>query len=207
MREVVRRRYTRVLEEGTGLPDLIVIDGGKGQLSSAVEVLTELGLATQPVIGLAKRLEEVFVPGESLPMNIPKTSPGLALLQRVRDEAHRFAITFHRARRTKATLQTELEEIDGVGPARAKSLLEKLGSVRAVQNASVEAIAEVIGWAAAKGVWGYFHEEDEGKSEGEGEGGVEGKTEGEGEGEEKTEGEDENESEGEQEIGNERQGG
>jgi excinuclease ABC subunit C len=195
MREVVRRRYTRVLEEGTGMPDLIVIDGGKGQLSSAVEVLTELGLATQPVIGLAKRLEEVFVPGESLPMNIPKTSPGLALLQRVRDEAHRFAITFHRARRTKATLQTELEEIDGVGPARAKGLLEKLGSVRAVQNASVEAIAEVIGWAAAKGVWGYFHEEEEGRSEGEGEVEGEGRTEGEGEG--KTEGEGEGRTEGE----------
>ncbi|MBL0177051.1 MAG: excinuclease ABC subunit C [Ignavibacteria bacterium] len=158
MREVVKRRYTRVLEAGLVLPDLIVIDGGKGQLSSAVEVLTELGLTAQPVIGLAKRLEEVFVPGESLPMNIPKTSPGLALLQRIRDEAHRFAITFHRARRSKATLQTELEEIDGVGPKRAKDLLEKLGSVRAVQGATVEAIADVIGWAAGKAVWEYFHD-------------------------------------------------
>lgn len=160
MREVVRRRYVRVLGEQTTLPDLIVIDGGKGQLSSAVEVLHSLGLHTQPVIGLAKRLEEVFVPGESLPLNIAKTSPGLKLLQRVRDEAHRFAIEYHRARRTKATLQTELEDIEGVGSKRAATLLEILGSVKAVQNATAEHIAEVIGWSAAKNVYAYFHPED-----------------------------------------------
>ena len=160
MREVVRRRYTRVIAENLGMPDLIVIDGGKGQLSSAVEVLRELGLGRQAVIGLAKRLEEVFVPDESIAMNIAKTSPGLALLQRIRDEAHRFAVTFHRARRSKATLQSQLEEIDGVGNKRAAELLEKLGSVRSVENAALEEIASVIGWSAAKNVHSYFHADD-----------------------------------------------
>jgi len=156
MREVVERRYTRLLEEEQPLPDLIVIDGGKGQLSSAVEVLQELGLHQQPIIGLAKRLEEVFVPGESLPMNLPKTSPGLKLLQRIRDEAHRFAITYHRERRDKATLQTELEEIDGVGPKRAQALLTAFGSVRAVEQASSEQLAEHVGWSLARQIGEYF---------------------------------------------------
>ncbi len=160
MREVVYRRYSRLLEEGQPLPDLIVIDGGKGQLSSAVEMLKELGLESQPVIGLAKRLEEVFVPGESLPMNIAKTSAGLKLLQRIRDEAHRFAITYHRERRSKSTLQTELEAIDGVGPKRAQTLLTEFGSVRAVQEADVETLAAHVGWSAAKNVHQYFHSQD-----------------------------------------------
>lgn len=160
MREVVHRRYSRLLEEGQPLPDLIVIDGGKGQLSSAVEMLHELGLDTQPVIGLAKRLEEVFVPGESLPLNIAKTSAGLRLLQRIRDEAHRFAITFHRERRSKSTLQTELEAVDGVGPKRAQTLLTVFGSVRAVQEAGLEALAEHVGWSAAKNVFEYFHSDE-----------------------------------------------
>jgi excinuclease ABC subunit C len=160
MREVVHRRYSRLLEEGQPLPDLIVIDGGKGQLSSAVEMLRELGLESQPVIGLAKRLEEVFVPGESLPLNIAKTSAGLRLLQRIRDEAHRFAITFHRERRSKSTLQTELEAVDGVGPKRAQTLLTVFGSVRAVQDAGLEALAEHVGWSAAKNVHAYFHSDE-----------------------------------------------
>ncbi len=160
MREVVRRRYERTISEGTPLPDLIVVDGGKGQLSSAVEVLHDLQLSAIPIIGLAKRLEEVFVPGESLPMNIAKTSPGLHLLQRIRDEAHRFAITFHRSKRDKATLQTELEQIEGVGPKRANVLLTAFGSVRGVQEAGQEQIAEHVGWAAAKRVWSYFHDDD-----------------------------------------------
>jgi len=159
MREVVTRRYSRLLEEGTSLPDLIMIDGGKGQLSSAVEALEALDIRNHPIIGLAKRLEEVFVPGESLPLNIPKTSSSIRLLQRVRDEAHRFAITFHRERRNKATLQTELEEIEGIGPKRAHDLLEKLGSVKAVRTASEEQLAEVVGWSAAKHVHAYFHDD------------------------------------------------
>jgi len=156
MREVIGRRYRRLIEEQSALPDLIIVDGGKGQLSSAVEVLTELGLSTQPVIGLAKRLEEVFLPGESLPQNIPKTSSGLKLLQRVRDEAHRFAITFHRSLRDKRTLRTELEEIEGIGPKRAQELLDKLGSVRAIKNAPAEEIASVVGWSAAQKVREFF---------------------------------------------------
>jgi excinuclease ABC subunit C len=160
MREVVERRYSRLLEEGHAMPDLIVIDGGKGQLSSAVTVLRELGLETQPVIGLAKRLEEVFLPGESLPMNIAKTSAGLKLLQRIRDEAHRFAVTFHRERRNKSTLQTELEEIDGVGPKRAQTLLTAFGSVRGVQDVDVDSLASHIGWSAAKNVFSHFHTAD-----------------------------------------------
>ncbi|MFA6235009.1 MAG: excinuclease ABC subunit UvrC [Bacteroidota bacterium] len=157
MREVVQRRYARVLEEGQPMPDLIVVDGGKGQLSSAVSVLREMGLEQQPIIGLAKRLEEVFVPGESLPMNIAKTSAGLKLLQRIRDEAHRFAITYHRDKRSKSTLQTELEQIDGVGPKRAQALLTALGSVRGVQEADIETLASHIGWSAAKNVYNHFH--------------------------------------------------
>ena len=164
MREVVERRYRRLLEEEQPLPDLIVIDGGKGQLSSAVDVLQELGLDQQPVIGLAKRLEEVFVPGESLPMNLPKTSPGLKLLQRIRDEAHRFAITYHRERRDKATLQTELEEIDGVGPKRAQTLLTAFGSVRAVAQAGPEQLAEHVGWSLARQISEYFHSGPQRKS-------------------------------------------
>jgi excinuclease ABC subunit C len=157
MREVIRRRYQRVLDEELPLPDLIVVDGGKGQLSSAVSVLRELGLSKQPVIGLAKRLEEVFVPDESLPLTVPKTSAGLKLLQRIRDEAHRFAVTYHRDRRDKTTLKTELEEIDGVGPKRAKSLLSAFGSVRGVQSAGQEELAAQIGWSAAKNVYSHFH--------------------------------------------------
>jgi excinuclease ABC subunit C len=159
MREVVRRRYSRLQGEGTPLPDLIVVDGGKGQLSSAVEALWQLKIENQLIIGLAKRLEEVFVPGESLPLTIPKTSSGIHLLQRIRDEAHRFAITFHREKRSKATLQTELEQIEGIGPKRAMDMLEKLGSVKAVREADDKELAEIIGWTAAKSVYAYFHEE------------------------------------------------
>ncbi|MBI4474774.1 MAG: hypothetical protein HY646_19030, partial [Acidobacteria bacterium] len=121
VREVVERRYTRMLDEQARPPDLIVIDGGKGQLSSAIEVLARLGLNEVPIIGLAKRLEEVFVPGVAEAQSIPKTSSGLRLLQQIRDEAHRFAITYHRTMRKKRTLQTELDLIQGIGKVRAKA--------------------------------------------------------------------------------------
>ena len=101
MREVINRKYTRVVESGDSRPDLIIVDGGKGQLSSAVDVLNNLGIKQINIIGLAKRLEEVFFPGKHEPESIPKTSSGLKLLQKMRDEAHRFAITFHRSRRSK----------------------------------------------------------------------------------------------------------
>ncbi len=156
MREIVERRYTRVLEEQGELPDLIVVDGGKGQLSSAVEVLQKLGIGSQPVIGLAKRLEEVFLPGRSDPELIAKTSSGLRLLQQLRDEAHRFAITYHRELRAKRTLQTELDLIDGVGKKRAKELLEAFGSVQGVKFATGEQLEEVVGAKTASKIREYF---------------------------------------------------
>jgi excinuclease ABC subunit C len=161
MREVVRRRYSRVIEEQSPLPDLILIDGGKGQLSSAVEVLTELHLQEQPIASLAKRLEEVFVPHQSEPIMIPKSSSALRLLQQVRDEAHRFAITFHRSLRDKRTLQTELDLIQGVGKKRAQELLEAFGSKQGVRFATPEQLAEIVGEKVAAKIVEYFQQVEE----------------------------------------------
>ncbi len=124
------------------IPDLIVIDGGKGQLSSAVKVLSDLGIENQNIIGLAKRLEEVYLPGASDPQSIPKTSSGIKLLQRVRDEAHRFAITFHRSLRDKRTLKSELEDIKGIGKLTAQKLLKEFGSVEKIKDAMKENFEE-----------------------------------------------------------------
>jgi excinuclease ABC subunit C len=162
MREVIQRRYQRMLNENGEAPDLIIVDGGKGQLSSAVEVLASLGLSSQPIIGLAKRLEEVFLPGKSEPELIPKTSTGLRLLQQVRDEAHRFAITFHRSLRSKRTLQTELDLVEGVGKKRATELLEAFGSVQGVRFATQEQIAAIVGDKVAGKIREYFAESDDG---------------------------------------------
>ncbi|HXX64336.1 MAG TPA: excinuclease ABC subunit UvrC, partial [Bacteroidota bacterium] len=156
MREIITRRYSRLLEEQAQLPDLIMVDGGKGQLSSAVEALEKLGIRERAVIGLAKRLEEVFLPGKSEPELLPKSSSGLRLLQQVRDEAHRFAITYHRAVRAKRTLQTELDLIEGIGKKRAKELLEAFGSVQGVKFASSEQLAEVVGDKTAEKIREYF---------------------------------------------------
>ncbi|MDR3666128.1 MAG: excinuclease ABC subunit UvrC [Ignavibacteriaceae bacterium] len=145
MREVITRRYTKLKEEDISLPDLIMVDGGKGQLSSAIEVLDQLGYNKYNIIGLAKRLEEVFFPGNSDPESIPKTSSGLKLLQHVRDEAHRFAITFHRNRRSKRTIKTELTDIKGIGPSTAEMLLKELGSLAAVKNADKDTLKKLIG--------------------------------------------------------------
>ena len=164
MREVMERRYTRVLEEGTEFPDLIMVDGGKGQLSSAVEILEKLGIQEQPIIGLAKRLEEVFLPGKSEPEVMPKTSSGLRLLQQVRDEAHRFAITFHRSLRAKRTLQTELDLIEGIGKTRAKELLEAFGSVQGVKFATAEQLTEIVGEKVAGKIKEYFATDEVEKS-------------------------------------------
>jgi excinuclease ABC subunit C len=158
MREVIRRRYSRVVEEQLPLPDLIMVDGGKGQLSSACEVLNELSLQAQPIISLAKRLEEVFVPDESDPVPIPKTSSALRLLQQIRDEAHRFAITFHRSLRDKRTLQTELDLIEGIGKKRAKELLEAFGSVQGVKFATETQLTEIVGEKVAAKIREYFEE-------------------------------------------------
>ncbi len=150
MREVIRRRYTRITSESGPWPDLVVIDGGKGQLSSAVEALEAAGAYRRfPVIGLAKRLEEVYFPHDSDPRHIAKASPALQLLQRVRNEAHRFAITFQRKQRKKTTLHSELLDIPGVGPKTTKKLLNTFGSVKRVRQASKEALADAVGPALA----------------------------------------------------------
>ncbi len=161
MREVVRRRYARVIEEQSALPDLILIDGGKGQLSSALEILADLKLHDQAVVSLAKRLEEVFVPHESEPIIIPKSSTALRLLQQVRDEAHRFAITFHRSLRDKRTLQTELDQIHGVGKKRAQMLLEAFGSKQGVRFATPEQLTEIVGEKVAAAIVEYFLQADD----------------------------------------------
>ena len=160
MREIIRRRYTRVIEEKLPFPDLIMVDGGKGQLSSAVEVLEELNIKNYNIIGLAKRLEEVFFPNMSEAESIPKTSSGLKLLQQVRDEAHRFAITFHRERRSKRTITTELLEIKGIGNKIAEVLLKNLGSVENIKNAELIKLEELIGKKKAAIVKNYFDQKE-----------------------------------------------
>jgi excinuclease ABC subunit C len=145
MREVVERRYSRLKEENQIMPDLIMVDGGKGQLSSAVEILDNLGFKDYNIIGLAKRLEEVFFPNNSDPELIPKTSSGLKLLQQIRDEAHRFAITFHRERRSKRIIKSELTDIKGIGTETAKLLLEKFGSLESIKKATKPELEEVVG--------------------------------------------------------------
>jgi excinuclease ABC subunit C len=156
MREVVGRRYRRLLEEGKELPDLVLIDGGKGQLAAAVEALEELGLGDQPVASLAKREELVFVRGRSEPLALPRSSPVLQLVQRVRDEAHRFAVGFHRQARSSRTLRSELDDIDGIGPAKRRRLLSEFGSVRGVRGATEAELAAVVGRASAARVRAHF---------------------------------------------------
>jgi excinuclease ABC subunit C len=149
MHEVVGRRYRRLLEEGKDLPDLVLVDGGKGQLGAAVEALEELGLGDQPVASLAKREELLFVRGRDLPLALPRSSPVLQLVQRVRDEAHRFAVGFHRQTRSKRTLHSGLDDIPGIGPARRRKLLSAFGSLRGVRGASEAELATIVGPAMA----------------------------------------------------------
>ncbi len=157
MREVIERRYRRTLEENGPWPDLVVIDGGKGQLSAAVESLRAVDVYGRfPVVGLAKRLEEVFVPGDTQPTMIPRTSSALRLLQRARDEAHRFAVTAQRKQRELSTLHTELLEIEGVGAKTSRKLLQAFGSVKRIAATPEAELASVVGPAAAARVHGYF---------------------------------------------------
>ncbi|HUV74608.1 MAG TPA: helix-hairpin-helix domain-containing protein, partial [Anaerolineae bacterium] len=152
LQEILRRRFRRATigEAGTRdswaeLPDLIVVDGGKGQLNSALEILAEHGLDTVPAIGLAKAREEVFKPGISDPIILPLDSAGLHLLQRLRDEAHRFAIVYHKRLRRSQSLSSVLEEIPGVGPKRRRALLKRFGSLDAIRQASLDDLASVRG--------------------------------------------------------------
>ena len=157
MREVVQRRYRRMLDEDGPWPDLVVIDGGKGQLNAAVEMLKEVGAYDRfAVIGLAKRLEEVFRPGDADPVLIGKDSPALQQLQKVRNEAHRFAVTYQRKRRKKQTLQSELLDIHGIGEKTAQTLLSKFGSVAKVKDAEEEVLADVVGPSKAGKVRSYY---------------------------------------------------
>jgi excinuclease ABC subunit C len=149
MREVVSRYFGRRLDEGKPLPDLCVIDGGKGQLGAAKDALEALGLGALPLISLAKREEEVFLPGRRDSVRLSRRSPALRLLQQARDEAHRFALTFQRAKRAKRTLTSELLEIPGIGPTKRRALLQAFGSLDGVRRADAAAIAAVPGFSAA----------------------------------------------------------
>jgi len=158
MEEVIYRRYKRMLDEGDDLPQLILIDGGKGQLSSAVKSLRLLGLYGKiTIVGIAKRLEEIFFPEDSIPLYLDKKSETLKILQRVRDEAHRFGVRHHRTRRTNSTIKSELEEIPGVGEKTIELLLSKLKSVKRIKESNLETLEEILGKSKAKIIWEFFN--------------------------------------------------
>lgn len=158
MKEVLHRRYTRMMAEGEPLPQLVIVDGGKGQLSAAVEAFDEMGIRGDvTLVGIAKRLEEIYFPGDSLPMYIDKTSPSLRVAQALRDEAHRFGITFHRNLRSKGQVVSELDDIKGIGPATAKTLMKTFKSVKCLKDSSLEEITAAVGPAKAALVFNHFH--------------------------------------------------
>ena len=158
MKEVLTRRYSRLVNEGQPLPQLIVVDGGKGQLSAAVEALDDMGLrGTIAVVGIAKRLEEIYFPGDSIPLYIDKNSESLRVVQQLRDEAHRFGITHHRNRRSKGQAVSELDSIKGVGEKTRTALLSRFRSVKRLREADLDAIAEVVGPAKASVVYAALH--------------------------------------------------
>jgi excinuclease ABC subunit C len=158
MEEVIYRRYRRLIDEGEPLPQLILIDGGKGQLSSAVKSLKLLGLYGKiTIVGIAKRLEEIYFPEDSVPLYIDKKAETLKILQRVRDEAHRFGVKHHRTRRTNSTIKSELEQIPGVGPKSIEMLLTKLKSVKRIKEADIVTLEEILGKVKARVVWEFFN--------------------------------------------------
>ena len=153
MREVVTRRYTRLVAENEELPQLIVVDGGKGQLNAAVEALDGLGLrGTIAAVGIAKRLEEIYFPGDSVPLYIDKNSESLRVVQQLRDEAHRFGIKQHRNKRSKNQLRSELDDIKGIGPKTTQALLKHFKSVKRIKEASRDEVAAVVGQRKAKAI-------------------------------------------------------
>lgn len=157
MREIVYRRYSRLLEEGSELPDLIIVDGGKGQLSSAYEVLCALGIEKRvPIVGLAKRIEEIFFPGDPMPYYLSRTGEPLKVVCHIRDEAHRFGITFHRQKRSIAFIKSELEQIEGIGAKSLNALLKRFKTVSNVRQASLEELTEVVGLKRAQAIVKYF---------------------------------------------------
>ncbi|WCT11475.1 excinuclease ABC subunit UvrC [Mucilaginibacter jinjuensis] len=161
MEEAVHRRYRRMLDEGTELPQLVIIDGGKGQLSSALKSLRLLGIEKQmTVIGIAKRLEELYYPGDQYPLYLDKKSETLKIIQQLRDEAHRFGITAHRKKRDKGTLATELELIDGIGKTTADKLLKYFKSVKKIKEASLTDLQEVVNLKQANNIFNYFNQKN-----------------------------------------------
>jgi excinuclease ABC subunit C len=160
MEEVVHRRYSRMIEENQPLPQLVIVDGGKGQLSAAMLSIYELGLQNKiQLIGIAKRLEELYFPGDSVPLHLDKKSETLKVIQQMRDEAHRFGITHHRKRREKGTIKTSLAEIEGIGPATSQALLRKFKSVKNIKLAGIEELEAVIGNSKAAIVFNHFKTE------------------------------------------------
>ncbi len=162
MEEIISRRYSRLLKEKINLPQLIIVDGGKGQLSAAIKSLKMLGLYGKiTIIGIAKRLEELYFPNDPLPLYLDKKSETLRIIQQLRDEAHRFGITHHRKRRQRGTLKSELTSIHGIGPDTAKKLLSEFKSVKNIKTVEENALAEVIGKAKAKIVFTHFHNDEQ----------------------------------------------
>jgi len=141
------------------MPDLIVIDGGKGQLSSAIKSLEKLGIKNQPIIAIAKKFEEIYFPNLDFPQSLPKSSPALHLLQRIRNEAHRFAITFHREVRAKRILSTQLLGVKGIGEKRAKLLLSKFGSIEGIKQAPIEELEKIVGKNIARNLKEFLSKE------------------------------------------------
>ncbi len=162
MKEVLHRRYTRMIAEGESLPQLVVVDGGKGQLSAAVEAFDEMGIRGEvALVGIAKRLEEIYFPGDSLPLYIDKKSQSLRVIQALRDEAHRFGITHHRNRRSKSQTVSELDSISGIGAATSASLMKEFKSIKRLKEASFEDIKAVVGKSKAEAVYSHFHPEED----------------------------------------------
>ncbi len=162
MKEIVKRRYSKIKKEKLQPPDLILIDGGKGQLNAALDALREIDFEDEcEVAGLAKRLEEVFLPGKSDPVMLPKISPALKLLQTARDEAHRFAINYHRKRRSHRTLQTELTQIHGIGEKKAEELLKHFGSVKKIKESDLETLQSFLGKKTGESVHSFFSSKNE----------------------------------------------
>jgi len=164
MEEIIERRYQRLLDEKKDLPQLIIVDGGKGQLSAAVKSLKKIGLYGKiSIIGIAKRLEEIYYPNDSIPLYLDKKSETLRVIQKARDEAHRFGITFHRKKRLNNSLQTELEQIPGIGPKTNLLLLKHFKSVTRIKKATKESLAEITGQHKAEIIWNWFHNHEKNK--------------------------------------------
>ena len=158
MEEIIYRRYKRVIDEGSKIPNLIIVDGGKGQLSAALTALDKLGVKGQiPIIGIAKKLEEIYYPGDQFPLYIDKSSETLKLIQKMRDEAHRFGITHHRGKREKQMIKSELDNISGIGEKTKEILFKSFKTIDLVRKASFEELVSVVGKSKATILKNYFN--------------------------------------------------